>query len=190
MKQGIIKALKISGIFVGGIIVGAVLINLLDMYVRPAYRETIRIDLKTDQEFLANRATREGDKVRALVHRWNVVDAEAKDGFRAFNKERTKDLDSSFFFPVYMLILNTMMNDKDVRLEKGAKIAEGLDRGRLALSLEAIGNHEEANRQWKIARTLTCRKSIEEIRKLILRIQTIDNTENYRQAEKAALGEK
>ena len=98
-----IKALKISGIFMAGIIVGAILMNFLDMYLRPAYRETIRIDLKTEQEYLASRAMRQGDKVRTLAHRWNVVDAETKDGFRVFRKERNKDMDSSFSYPLTIL---------------------------------------------------------------------------------------
>src|SRR5512145_909865 len=127
MKQGIIKSLRICGIFIGGIIVGAILMNLLDMYVRPTYREVIRIDLKTEQEFLANRAIRQGDKVRALAHRWNVVDAESKDGFRAFRKERNSDIDSEFLFPLSMVVLKAMMHDKDGNLKKGTQIVEGID---------------------------------------------------------------
>src|SRR5271169_2958192 len=106
MKQRIIKALKIGGIFTSGIITGAVLMNLLHMHLRPAYRETIRIDLKTEQKFLAGRVIRQGDNLRALSHRWNVVDAEASDGFRAFRTERNKEIDTSFFFPLYMLVLD------------------------------------------------------------------------------------
>jgi len=174
----------------GGIIVGAILMNLLDMYVRPAYREMIRIDLKTEQEFLASRAIRQGDKVRALAHRWNVVDAEAKDGFRAFRKERNSDIDSEFLFPFGMIVLKAMMYDKEGYLKKGAQIVEGIDRGRLALSLESIGAREEADRQWEMARILINRKSIEDTRKLILNLHASDNTELYRQAEKAVLGEK
>jgi hypothetical protein len=185
-----IKAFKISGIFIAGIIVGAILMNLLDMYVRPAYREVIRIDLKTEQEFLASRAIRQGDKVRTLAHRWNVVDAESKDGFRAFRKERSKDIDSSFFFPFEILVLNAMMHDKENNLKKGAQIVEGIDRGKLAYALESIGAREEANKQWEIARVLINRKSIEDTKKLILNMQAQDNTETYREAEKAVLGEK
>ena len=190
MKHRIIKVLKIGGIFIGGIIVGAILMNCLDMYVRPAYRETIRINLKTEQEFLASRAIRQGDKMRALVHRWNVVDADSKDGFRVFRKEQNKDIDSSFFFPFEMLLLNAMIHDSETRYKKGVQIDEGINRGRLALSLEAIGSREEADRQWEIARTLINRKTIEDTKKLILKLQEGDNTEIHRQAEKAVLGEK
>jgi hypothetical protein len=191
MKQRIIKALKIGGIFICGIIVGAILLNLLDMYLRPTYREIIRIDLKVEQEFLASRAMREGDKVRALAHRWNVVDAEAKDGFRAFRKEQNKKIDSLFSYPFYMLIMNAMMHDKEGNLEKGARVGEGIDRGRLASALESIGANAEADKQWERARILICeKKSIEDTKKLIHKLQEDDNTELHLQAEKAVLGEK
>jgi hypothetical protein len=188
MKQRIIKILKIGGIFSGGIIFGAIIMNLLCMYVRPIYRETIRIDFKIEQEFLSSRTARQGNKVRALVHRWNVIDAEAKDGFKAFSKERNKDIDSSFFFPFQMLALKILMYPKDGNQEKGARIAEGIDRGRLAIFLESIGDKKEADKQWEISRMRTDKESIEETRKLILKLQPLDNTEAYRQAEKTVLG--
>ena len=151
MKQRIIKALKIGGIFIGGLIVGAVLMNLLHMYVRPAYRETIRIDLKQEQEFLAGKATRQGDNLRAVTHRWNVVDTDATEGFRAFRKKRNKDIDSSFFFPFYMIVINELVHPREGMEEKGSRISEGVDRGRLALSLESVGARDEADRQWEMA---------------------------------------
>jgi len=189
MKQKIIKALKISSIFMLGLIVGAVLMNLLHIYVRSTYRDTIRIDLKQEQEFLAGRAARNGDKLRALSHQWNVVDAEAKDGFRAFRQDRNKETDSSFLFPFYMVVLKAMVQPKEGMQEKGARISEGIERGKLALALEAVGANEESNNQWEIARTLTKYKSNEEIRRLILKLKEQENTETYLQAEKTILGE-
>lgn len=189
MKHRIIKVLKIGGIFIGGIIVGAILMNCLDMYVRPAYRETIRINLKTEQEFLASRAIRQGDKMRALVHRWNVVDADSKDGFRVFRKEQNKDIDSSFFFPFHMLVLNALIHPKEGMQEKGPRIIEGVSRGRLALALESIGARQEANKQWEMAQMLTNKKSIEDIRKLILSLREQEDTDIHHQAEEAVLGD-
>lgn len=187
MRQKIIKILKISGIFIGGIIIGAVLMNLFHMYVRSTYRETIRIDLKTEQEFLASRAARQGDKVRTVSHRWNVVDAEAEDGFRAFQKIRNQDIDSSFLFPFYMCVLKWMSSGIEGQ-QKGRKISEGIDRGRLALALEAIGASQEAARQWKIARAMiTKKRSIEDTRRLILKLREQENSDIYLQAERAIL---
>jgi hypothetical protein len=86
-----------------------------------------------------------------------------------------------------MLALKSIMQTKDGVQEKGARIAEGIDRGRLALSLESIGAQKEADKQWEISRMMTDKESIKEIRRLIIKLQSIDNTEVYRQAEKAVL---
>lgn len=182
-----IKALKIIGIFISGIFVGALLMNLLDMYLRPAYREALMISFKTEQEFSASRAIREGNQVKAMVYRWNVVHAESKDGYRTFKKDRNKEMDTSFFYPFHMYALNSMLLNRDSTFEKGGLIAEGIGRGKLAVSLEAIGSHEEAARQWDIAHKLIGKKSIEETKNLISRLQTIDNTEQHIKAEKAVL---
>jgi hypothetical protein len=135
MKQRMTKILKISGIFVGGIIIGGVFMNLLHMYVRSVYRETIRIDLKTEQEFLASRAARDGDKLRAASHRWNVVDSEADGGFRAFRRERHKDDDSSFLFPFYMLALKAMVSPMDESKKSPAGLLRVLIEGNWLLHL-------------------------------------------------------
>jgi hypothetical protein len=163
--------------------------NLLDMHVRPSYREMLKIEMKTEQKYLASRSTRQGDKMRAVIHRWNVVDAQAKDGFAVFNYERNKDIDSSFTLPFQILALNSIIYPIEGKYEKAAQISEGMDRGRLALALEDIGNHEEAERQWEMARTMTNKKSISEIRNIVIKVQDVDNTETYREAEKAILGE-
>jgi len=189
MRQQIIKILKIGSIFIGGIIVGAVLMNLLHMYVRSTYRETIRTYLQTEQEFLAGRAARQGDKFREVSHRWNVIDAEAEYGFRAFRKEWNKDIDSSFLFPFYMMVFKAMGSPKNESQERGARFVEGIHRGKLALALESIGAHEEADRQWEIARTLTKKKSIEDLRRLVLELHEQENTDLHLTAEKAILGD-
>jgi hypothetical protein len=187
MKQQVITIVKISSIFVGGIIIGAVLMNLLHMYVRSTYRETIRIDLKTEQEFLAGRAARQGDNLRALSHRWNVVDAEARDGFRAFRKERNKDIDSSFFFPFYVFVLKAIKPQMRGKQKEVDMFIEGMDRGKLAVALESIGEKEEAAKQWDIARLLTRQKSIEDIRRRVLGWLEGEKTDLHLQAEKAIL---
>ena len=189
MKQQIIRIVKMSGIFVGGIIIGAVLMNLLHMYVRSTYRETIRINLKTEQEFLSVRAARRGDNLRALSHRWNVVDAEARDGFRAFRKERNKDIDSSFLFPFHMLVLRAIQSPMKGKQEEVDKFIEGMDRGKLATALESLGEREEAAKQWDIARLLAKQKSVEDVRSRVLGSLEGEKTDLHLQAEKAILEE-
>ena len=161
--------------------------NLLHMYVRSVYRETTRIDLKTEQEFLASRAVRHGDKLRAASHRWNVVDSEADDGFRAFRRERHKDDDSSFLFPFYRVVLKAMTSPMEESKIKPNRIIEGIDRGKLAIALESIGEKEQAAKQWEIARLLTRQKSIEDIRRLVISSLEQEKTDLHLQAEKAVL---
>ncbi len=189
MKQQMIKLVKISGIFVGGLIIGAVLMNFLHMHVRSTYRETIRIDLRTEQEFLAARAARQGHNMRALSHRWNVVDAEAKDGFRMFREERNRDMDSSFFFPFHMLVFKAIRSPMRGKQEEVDRFIEGMDRGKLAVVLESLSEKEEAARQWEIARVLTKQKSIEDIRRYVRRWLEVEKTDLYLQAERAILEE-
>jgi len=64
---------------------------------------------------------------------------------------------------------------------------EGIDRGKLAVALESIGEKEEAAKQWEIARILTSQKSVEDIRRLVLRSLEYEKTDLHLQAEKAVL---
>ena len=187
MRQKINKILKISGIFLGGIIIGGVLMNLLHMYVRPTYRAMIRTDLKTEQEYLAGRAARQHNSFRAASHRWNVVDSSSEDGFRAFRRERHKDNDSSFFFPFYMVVLKAIASPMEKSKKDPSRIIEGIDRGKLAVALESIGEKEEAAEQWEIARILTSQESVENVRRLVLRSLEYEKTDLHLQAEKAIL---
>lgn len=181
------KIMTISGIFLGGIIVGATLMNLLDMYVRPIYREVIRTKLQTEQEFLAGRATRQNDKLKAVLHRWNVVDLESGESFRVFRKEENKDIDSSFLFPFYMLPIKFVVNEKCQ--DKGGYALEAVDRGYLAAALEALGENAEATRQWEQAQTMLGRKTLKETREFILTLLEQEKSDLYMQAEKKVLGD-
>ncbi|MBI5100984.1 MAG: hypothetical protein HZB33_04020 [Nitrospirae bacterium] len=96
------KILRITGIFLSGVFVGAILMNLLHMYVRPAYRELIRTEIQTEQQFMASRATRQNDKLKAALHRWNVVEMDSGEGFRDLRHERIEGQDS-FLLPFVLV---------------------------------------------------------------------------------------
>lgn len=182
------KIIKIGGIFLAGIIIGATLMNLLHMFVRPVFRRTMQTELKVEQEFLASRAVRNDDNLQAVLHRWNVVDASSPEGFRVFRKDKCNhDIISSFFFPFYLFPLNMMTASQEKKIERGGKIVEGIDRGKLAAALESIGQKKEADRQWETATSLTGRKSIEETKKLVFSLLEQENSDLYLEAEKAIL---
>ena len=189
MTRKIIGTLKICTIFICGVVIGAVLMNFLHMYVRPMYRQYLGISLAMEQEFLADQAIRHDDKLREVVHRWNVVFAQSKNGFRVFRKEWNKDMDGSFFFPFYVVVAHALFHPKKDSPEGTPEITQGLARGQLALSLETIGSREEADRQWQAVRTLTKLESIEGIRKAALIWREDVNTELHLQAEKVILGD-
>ncbi len=179
------KIITFSGIFLGGIVVGATLMNLLHMYVRPTYREVIRTKLQTEQEFLAGRATRQNDKLRAVLHRWNVVELDSGEDFRVFRKEENKDIDSSFLFPFHMVPLKFVALSN--RQDKGSHVLKAVNRGYFAAALEAFGENAEAARQWEQTRNMLGRKSLEETRKFILSLLEQEKSDLYMQAEKKSV---
>ena len=80
------------------------------------------------------------------------------------------------------------MGDQDKR-DKAERFGEGMDRGKLAVALEKVGEKEEATKQWEMARLLAGKKSVEEIRRWVLGVMEIEKTDAHLQAEKAILGE-
>ena len=181
------KVLTISGIFLSGVIVGAILMNLLDMYVRPVYRHMIRTQIKTDQQFLASRATREGDKLDAAMHRWFVVEMDSE---RIRHGQSDHESDSSFLFPFYWISLRM---EEDSRARKRprnyCRTIEGMDRAYLAAALEDINERQEASKQWAKAQTLLQERSVEDTRKLIFSLLEKEKTATYIQGEKMILGD-
>jgi hypothetical protein len=181
------KILKISGIFLGGVIVGAVLMNLLHIYVRPTYRALIQTDLRAEEEFKAGRSRRENNRLDTTFHRWAVVNTESKTGFRVFRYKDNPLDEDSFSYPFDLLFLKfTYPPDK---FPKGREIGEGIDRGKFAAALEAIGETEEATKQWQLAQQMTQLKDVAETKKLIHDILEQENTTTYMQAEKKVLEE-
>jgi len=65
---------------------------------------------------------------------------------------------------------------------------EGINRGRLAVSFEALGQMEEAQRQWELAQNLTKRPTIEATKEVVFKIMGQENSELHRKAEDAVLG--
>jgi len=86
-----------------------------------------------------------------------------------------------------MLTLKAMASPMDKSKKDIGRIIEGIDRGKLVVALESIGEKEEAAKQWEIARILTSQKSVEDIRKLVLRSLEYEKTDSHLQAEKAVL---
>lgn len=186
MNQKISSAFKTVSIFLLGILVGAFLVESLEVYVRPTYRQLIGTDLKTEQEFLAVRAARENKPFETTLHRWATVNAESDQGFRVFRKSNDQIEDQSYLFPFQLLVLKWMYPPDKIQV--GSAVIESLDRGKLAVALEALGRIEEADQQWEKARQLTPALEMEMVKKSVYAMLEAEKSEESKQAEDAVLG--
>ncbi len=142
--------------------------------------------LKTEQEFLAAKAARENRNFEAATHRWVVVNAEANDGFRIFRDDQTYYNDESIFFPLALLVFKNMNSTETVI--KGRKISESIDRGKLAVALEEIGQYELAQKEWEKAQSLRKNQAIEDIKRSTYLLLEQEQTDLYLSAENVVLG--
>ncbi len=183
MNPKLRSGMKYFAVFILGLLVGAVLLESLERNVRPFYKEIIMTELKIEQEFMASRASRENKPFVAAFHRWAAVSAESEDGFRSIN-DRIHD--NSYFFPFQMYVLRMIASPEGV--QKGKKIVEGLDRGKLAVAFETLGQTEEAEKQWLLAQQLMRRPSMEATKKSVYSLLGQEKTELQQKAEDAVLG--
>jgi hypothetical protein len=171
-------------IFALGLALGAAGVLLVDLRTRAVYRDVLRTNLVLEQEMLAARTARQGDRLRSLVHRWNAVDASSQDGFRIFRPSSERDDD--FFDSFRLLGLKHLVLPSGDEARRAASRNEGLERGRLALALEAIGSPVLADEQWRRAKDLLgC--SLEQARRLTLSMLEVENSDVAKQGEAVVL---
>jgi hypothetical protein len=173
-------------IFFFGFLVGAVATSQLERKVRPTFVKMIQSGLKVEQEFLAAKAARENRMFESAVHRWVAVNAESEEGFKIFRKSQTYYNDESILFPLQLLVFEKMNSTENVL--KGEKVVEGLDRGKLAASLEIIGENSLAEKEWEKAQVLMNR-DLEATRKSVYNFLEYEKTELHLQAEAAGLSD-
>jgi hypothetical protein len=179
--------LKTVGIFFLGLAVGAFIMESLEIYVRPTYRQLIRIDFKTEQDFSAGRASRDNKVLEATLHRWAAVNAESDEGFSVFRDKRNNKLgDDSYLLPFVLLVQKRIWSSDNI--QRGKKIGEGIDRGKLAVSLERIGQLPEAEIQWSKCQQLQQGHSLESLKQLTYSLLEQEKTELYQKAEDTVLG--
>jgi hypothetical protein len=174
-------------IFCLGFAVGAFAILHLEKKVRSTFVKMIQSGLKVEQEFLGAKAARENRRFESAVHRWVAANAESENGFRIFDEEQKYYNDESIFFPFYLVVYEKMNSTENV--QKGKLVVEGLDRGKLAVALEMIGEHALAEDQWQKAHLLMKRKSIEDTKKSIHNLLKQEETDLHLKAEEVVLGE-
>lgn len=186
--ESVKKALGLASVFASGAVVGATAMNLLDLHVRPTYREAIRADLVVEQEMSAAREARAGDRLRSAVHRWDTVDAYSPNGFRIFRREVTGEEDSDFWLPFRLLALKHIVSAADAD-GRGRQLIEAQYRAKLALTLEALHADRAADEQWEVASRLEG-KSRDAVRRYAETSLKSEDSDLHRQAEAAILDRK
>jgi hypothetical protein len=169
-----------------GFAAGASAMSLLELGVRPTYRETIRSEFVAEQAFSATREARAGNRLRAVFHRWNVVEATAENGFRIFRPDSSSREDRDFWLPFRLLVLQRIRRNLDPE-GRGQRLMEADNRARLALALEAMGGHLAADAQLHAASRLAG-KSPDAMRRAAEAWAEEEDSDAYRRAEAIVLG--
>jgi hypothetical protein len=170
-----------SAIFLLGMIVGVFSTLHLERRVRPTLVKMIQTGLKVEQEYLASRAAREDRQFEAAIHRWVAANAASETGFCA--NQTHYNGDTILLLPSLIVFEKMFENARE-----GQLIAEGIDRGKLAVSLEAIGENGLAEVEWARAHSLMKRKSIEDTKMSVYGLLKQEDTDLYQRAESAVLG--
>lgn len=154
------RAAWILGAFVAGFALGASTMDWLAVIARPTERWALSRLMLMEQEARARRAAREGDRVRSLAHRWNVVALEIDDGVQVLGD--WEDVRRERFQPIQLLLARWWL-DRRYPVEsqaRGARMAEALARSRLSSTLAELGlateAAAEADRAAELARSCQC----------------------------------
>ena len=172
-SQQLKRISAVTGILLLGFAGGAVVATMLEMHARTVYRDMLRFELISTQESLAAQAERDGDYWRALVHRSNVAAASSAEGLRAFGTDWVSPtVEKQWGFAPAALVLHAIERHSDPA-GIGARRAEGIARGQLALVLEHLDRSDEAQEQWMLAAGLW-NTPVERVRRMVERLAAAD----------------
>lgn len=169
-------------VFLVGFICGALSLDLLCMNALRVQKSILRYNLSGEQELLSRRAERESNYMRALVHRWNAVDALSEDGFRVFRPELARKYGDGLLFPFKAMVIR----QKLVVSQKQQRFNEGIQRAQLAFTMEKVGMREAAEEQWNMATQLSS-VGVDELRELVLKTAEFYNSEQSMEGERQVL---
>src|SRR5438445_12102980 len=95
-------------------------------------------------------------------------------------------IDNGFFLPFMLLGLRYIIAPVDPS-GRGARVAEGLERGKLARALEQIGASTTAEEQWRHAQDLLGRHTLEDVQRAVDGVLEIEQSDVAKQAEAVVL---
>jgi hypothetical protein len=139
-----------------GVVTGVLVTSHVWIAANQVLREGSRTEFIFEQQLLASRAARSGDRFRESLHAINAADAEAELGFKWLQRYRDSDFWGEVVFPwaSYSLIRELNQLRKSRQLEKGAQMIEAMAHGRAAIALEQLGRSDHAEIEWSRATTL------------------------------------
>jgi hypothetical protein len=153
--------------FVLGIVLGGAAASHVWLVASRALNEAVLAQFIVEQEYLANRAHRDGRALQEAVHRINVADGQAEIGFRWLQRGRNATYREWFTFPwtSYWLLQRTDMHPETERFQRGRQLVEAQYRAQAAIALERLNLLDAAEAQWSTALKLQPSWSIERYRK-------------------------
>ncbi len=163
-------------LIIAGFTIGVIFMGLLSMKSSNIYMETARINYSTEQEALAVRAQKDGDFNKSLVHYSNLVYATSSPGIRFFETRKW-----SFLFPFASIFIQAIGHNIDTS-KIGQERIEGINRGKLAIILEALERKNEAEEQYHIAANLLGIDNVQSVKEKVKSIQE-QNMQNWLQLE-------
>jgi len=128
-------------IFILGFVCSLMLLFFLSSTAYKSHLNDLQVQFRADQTIKAMKATKAGDNAKAFVYRQNVVDTYSLDGF--LNVEKT----SFNLWSVIQLYILEKIKDSTYT-PQGEQLSEGLERGKLAYTLDALGMKSKAEKEW------------------------------------------
>jgi hypothetical protein len=149
--------------FVLGVAIGGLAASHVWLVYSRATNEAVLGQFIVEQEYLANRAHRDGQAFREAFHRVSVADAQAEVGFRWLQRARNASYREWFTFAwtSYWLLQQTDLHPDTAKFERGRQLLEALYRAQAAIALERLDLLEPAKDQWAKALQLQPSWSIE-----------------------------
>ena len=111
---------------------------------RYSYREMIQRIYIFEQSIETRKALRVNNKLKAIIHLSNELDAHPLDGSNFINYTIEKDLDESLFSFLALPYFDKAMEDLKITGQSASNKATGFTHARLGALLDDIGYVEEA----------------------------------------------
>ncbi len=135
-------------IFCLGFFCSLMLLLSLSSTAYKSYLEYLQIQFRAEQTIKAIQATKANNNAKAFVYRQNIVDTYSPDAF--FNVEKT----SFNLWSVIQFYILEKVKDP-AYTPQGKLLVEGLEHGKLAYTLDALGMKSKAEEEWIRAAEIT-----------------------------------